>query len=287
MATEQIPVIIVSGYLGAGKTTLIRDFLIDPQGLRATVLVNDFGQVNIDAELIAETGADTIALTNGCACCSIGDDLLGAATGAMATRPDLLVIEASGVAQPARMARLLRGVAGTSPARCLTVVNGARAQQLSRDKFVSKLFEQQIHQSDALSLNRDDCRLPGWIETRPNVPSLTEFIRFAAARQDSPILTAQAATAQDLPLQELPVKFIQKIHHPPKMDKAAFQIWLLEQCPTLHRAKGVFPLQLSADETVMARIDYVQGELSIQPLPERNCAPLGQIVVIAPAMPHA
>lgn len=135
-----IPVIVITGYLGAGKTTLIRGFLTDPRGLRATVLINDFGQINLDAKLIAKTGADTIALTNGCACCSIGNDLLGAAQTAAAGAPDLLVVEASGVAQLARLSRLLRGVAGTLPARCLTVVNLSRADRLATHKFVSRLF---------------------------------------------------------------------------------------------------------------------------------------------------
>lgn len=272
MAKPMIPIVIVSGYLGAGKTTLIRAFLTDPQGLRATVLVNDFGQVNIDAELIAETGADTIALTNGCACCSIGDDLLGAANAAMAAQPDLLVIEASGVAQPARMARLLRGVPGGAPARCLTVVNGARASQLARDKFVGRLFEQQITQAHAISLNRSREALPTRFEGLAHFASLYEFILAADLVQ----LQAETRAA------DMEVQFVQSIHQPPAMAEKAFHTWLLEKSPDLHRAKGVFPLQEAGGLAVMARIDYVQGELSIRPLPDRQFESLGQIVVIAP-----
>lgn len=272
MAKPLIPVVIVSGYLGAGKTTLIREFLTNPQGLRATVLVNDFGQVNIDAELIAETGADTIALTNGCACCSIGDDLLGAANAAMASQPDLLVVEASGVAQPARMARLLRGVPGGEPARCLTVVNGARAQQLARDKFVAQLFEQQIIQAQAISLNRSKGALPSRFERLAHYGSLYDFIQ-----ADDSVQPQAEVRAGDMDVQ-----FVQSIHQPPAMAEEAFQAWLLAKSPTLHRAKGVFPMRKPGGETLMARIDYVQGELSIRPLPERQFEPLGQVVVIAP-----
>lgn len=272
MQQPKVPVIIVSGYLGAGKTTLIRDFLTDPQGLRATVLVNDFGQVNIDAELIAETGADTIALTNGCACCSIGDDLLGAASAAMVTQPDLLVIEASGVAQPARMARLLCGVKGALAARCLTVVNGARARQLSRDKFVGRLFDQQIQQADAISLNRSEGLVPDWLETIPQSAALSDFVWSGDSTRARPKVLAE----------DLDVQFTQTIHHPEEMDEVAFHAWLLEICPSLHRAKGVFPMRMSSRETVMARVDYVQGELTVQSLPERNFEPSGQIVVITP-----
>lgn len=272
MAKPTIPVVIVSGYLGAGKTTLIRAFLTNPQGLRATVLVNDFGQVNIDAELIAETGADTIALTNGCACCSIGDDLLGAANAAMTTQPDLLVIEASGVAQPARIARLLHGVSGTASARCLAVVNGARAQHLARDKFVGQLFKQQIDQAEGISLNRKADVLPAQLDNRAQYASLYDFI------------CATETVQEGAPpgIGEAEVNFAQSIHQPPAMAKADMRSWLLEICPTLHRAKGVFPMKETQGSTIMARVDYVQGDLSIVPLPDRACDAFGQIVMIAP-----
>ena len=67
-----IPVTVIGGYLGAGKTTLLNRLLADPQGVRLAVVVNDFGSVNIDAALIANREGETISLTNGCVCCSIG-----------------------------------------------------------------------------------------------------------------------------------------------------------------------------------------------------------------------
>ncbi|MEO8937593.1 MAG: GTP-binding protein, partial [Burkholderiaceae bacterium] len=67
--------IVIGGFLGAGKTTLLNRLLRESQGQRLAVLVNDFGTLNIDAELVASNAGDTIALTNGCVCCSIGDDL--------------------------------------------------------------------------------------------------------------------------------------------------------------------------------------------------------------------
>ena len=149
-----IPCIIVSGYLGAGKTTLINAFLRNPDGVRATVLVNDFGAINLDADLIENTNGDTIALTNGCACCAIGDDLLAAANKAVEGLPDLIVVEASGVAEPARLAMLLRGVAGLNPARIVAVINAAAFDRNRTDKFISRLYKSQIASAHFLHVNR-------------------------------------------------------------------------------------------------------------------------------------
>ena len=158
MSRARIPAIVVGGYLGAGKTTLINAFLRDPGGIRATVLVNDFGAINIDADLFENSRGDTIALTNGCACCAIGDNLLEAALAVTASppAPDLLLVEASGVALPRRIADTLSGVAALAPAICLSVVNGARLVRNARDKFIGRLFAAQVETADFLSLNRFD-----------------------------------------------------------------------------------------------------------------------------------
>ena len=106
-ALAPIDLAVIGGYLGAGKTTVVNAILQAPHGRRIAVLVNDFGAVNIDARLVRARGDDVIELDNGCICCTIGGALVDALT-RVATRdvrPELLLVEASGVADPRRSRR--------------------------------------------------------------------------------------------------------------------------------------------------------------------------------------
>jgi len=106
-----VPVTVVSGALGAGKTTLVNRLLADPGGRRLAVIVNDMGEVNVDAELVArETEEGVIDLSNGCICCRLGDDLVEQADRLARERDvDCLLVEASGISEPLPIARTLTG----------------------------------------------------------------------------------------------------------------------------------------------------------------------------------
>ena len=99
---EPIPVTLLTGFLGAGKTTLLNRILNGQHGLRVGVLVNDFGAINIDAELVEGVEENTINLTNGCVCCEIRDDLVNSLEQLLkrADTIDYVILEASGVADP-------------------------------------------------------------------------------------------------------------------------------------------------------------------------------------------
>lgn len=105
-----VPVVVVAGYLGAGKSTLLNHLLAGASGARIGVVVNDFGAVNIDAMLVAGAGGpgpvQTVSLSNGCVCCTVDDDELEEVLGNLAARDlDVIVVEASGLAEPAAMVR--------------------------------------------------------------------------------------------------------------------------------------------------------------------------------------
>jgi G3E family GTPase len=99
---QRIPLTVIGGFLGAGKTSLLVHWLQQTQGKRIAVLVNDFGDINIDAELLRQSNSNTIALSNGCVCCEIGGDLSNALLKVLVDPEpfDAIVVEASGVSDP-------------------------------------------------------------------------------------------------------------------------------------------------------------------------------------------
>lgn len=107
VAPVPIPVTVVAGFLGAGKTTLVNHILNGNHGQRIAVVVNDFGSINIDSELITNLGQGMVSLANGCICCVIRSDLISAVLtlAGEADRPEHIIIESSGVANPASVER--------------------------------------------------------------------------------------------------------------------------------------------------------------------------------------
>jgi G3E family GTPase len=111
---QEVPVLLLTGYLGSGKTTLLNRILANKKGIKFAVIVNDIGEVNIDADLIekggivGQTDASLVALQNGCICCTLKMDLVAQLSEIIATRKfDYIVIEASGICEPAPIAQTI------------------------------------------------------------------------------------------------------------------------------------------------------------------------------------
>ena len=157
-AARRIPLTVVGGFLGAGKTTLLNRWLREAQGLRMAVLVNDFGALNIDAELIAATHGDTVALTNGCVCCQIGDDLGRALVQVIeaATPFDAVVIEASGVSDPWRIAQIGMAAPELSLEAVVVLVDASAVLQQSRDALLADTLARQLKSADLVVVNKAD-----------------------------------------------------------------------------------------------------------------------------------
>ena len=136
---KQVPVLLLTGYLGSGKTTLLNRILANRKGIRFAVIVNDIGSVNIDASLIEKGGiasqidSSLVALQNGCICCTLKTDLIAQINELTAMRKfDYLVIEASGICEPAPIAQTISVMGGIPYLDCIvTVVDALRM----RDEF--------------------------------------------------------------------------------------------------------------------------------------------------------
>ena len=153
-----VPLTVLTGFLGAGKTTLLRRLLTADHGLRIAVLVNDFGALNIDADLVVDVTSNVVSLANGCVCCTIRGDLLEAMEDVLARpeRPQYVILEASGVADPSGIVMTFHNPALRDRVRLDSIICVLDAEQvfLSPDQMRLKL--QQIAFSDLLLLNKVD-----------------------------------------------------------------------------------------------------------------------------------
>ena len=157
-APDRIPITLIGGYLGAGKTSLLNHLLTHVQGERIAVLVNDFGALGLDAALVARRDAETVTLTNGCVCCSIADDF-GAALDAQIRSPEAparVVVETSGVAETGRTARYASGWPGARLDGILTVVDLETVRGQAKDRFVGGLVVRQVEAADLIVANKID-----------------------------------------------------------------------------------------------------------------------------------
>lgn len=150
-----VPVTVIAGPLGSGKTTLVNHILRRTVGHRIAVLVNDFGDLDIDAAMIESAGAETISLRNGCICCSLGDSLSEGLAALLRSGqpPDQILVEASGVSLP----RGLVGAVGGPGLRLdgiVVIVDAVDVTVRARDRYVGETVREQIASADMLVLNK-------------------------------------------------------------------------------------------------------------------------------------
>lgn len=164
---QGLPVTIITGFLGSGKTTLLNHILSNQQGLKTAVLVNEFGEIGIDNELIVSTEDNMVELNNGCICCTINSDLVDAVYKVMERQEniDYLVVETTGLADPLPVALTFLGTELRDLTRLDSIVTLVDSANYSLDLFNSDAAFSQIAYGDVIVLNKADLVDEGDLDT--------------------------------------------------------------------------------------------------------------------------
>ena len=151
-----MPVSIITGFLGSGKTTLLNQILQNKQDLKVAVLVNEFGDINIDSQLLISVDQDMVELSNGCICCTINDGLVDAVYRVLERedRIDYLVIETTGVADPLPIILTFLGTELRDLTNLDSIITVVDAEAFDEEHFQSEAALRQITYGDIILLNK-------------------------------------------------------------------------------------------------------------------------------------
>lgn len=274
-----IPVTVIGGFLGAGKTTLLNRILREADGRRIAVIVNDFGELNIDEQLIVSEDDQMVALANGCICCSIGDDFLRAL--AMMTQlpdpPDQLVIEASGISDPSRIAALARIDKALLLHGVYVLVDVTRIEAQLANPRLTDTVEAQLAGAHLLVLTKSD------LADAAQVGQVRALLQRHAP--DRPMVVATSDTLPlDLLLERPPEREVvpsethahdhgfwtASLGADHVFNLSALKAGLAALPPTVLRVKGF----VSLDEGQVVLVQWVGGRLDLADVPRRSASGL-------------
>ena len=300
MTGPTISVTVIGGYLGAGKTTMV-NHLLRTGDERMAVLVNDFGDINIDADLIARHEGDTLELANGCICCSLVDGFaaaLGTIDG-LDPRPERLIIETSGVADPATVAAYAHAP-GLALDAVVVLVDAETIQDRATDRYVGDTVVGQLRSADLLVVNKVDlvpdadvARIEAWLAERNGDAAIVRAtgarvapeLLFGTERSDpptpddgsAPVTAANRAGGHD-PVERAHAEFESwSWSWPDPVDVSVIEAAMADAPEGVLRLKGVVRL---IDDPRAHVVQRVGRRWSLRPDPDRSPLDGSQIVAI-------
>ena len=281
---RRVPLTFVGGYLGSGKTTLINEVLARTDRPIA-VMVNDVGEVNIDAALIKKRSGDTIELTDGCVCCSLIDGF-GAAFDQIRARPeppDHLVVELSGVAQPERLIPWGKS-AGFRLDGIVVLIDAERIEAGLADPYLVDTLESQIRAADLLVVTK--------LDLVSSAEAAEVRSRLQVLAPDTPVVDVEHASdastllalggrrpggAAALPEATLfDAHVVERRPMPTGIERAALDAMLAGLDADVVRAKGIAEL----DDGSLQLVQVVGRRVELSPLPAPELEQATDLVVI-------
>ena len=260
---EKIPVTVLTGYLGAGKTTLLNRILTEPHGKRYAVIVNEFGEIGIDNDLVVGADEEVFEMNNGCICCTVRGDLIRIMDGLMKRKGkfDAIIVETTGPADPAPVAQTFFVDQDVSDAAKLdAVVTVADAKWLTDRLKDAPEAKNQIAFADVIILNKIDLVSPDELAAvEDRIRAINPYARIHRAKNcQVPIAEVLNRNAFDLDrIIELAPDFLEEGHHhhhdedmqsvsvrhPGAVDPDKFMPWISDltqrEGPNILRCKGI------------------------------------------------
>ena len=294
-----VPILLVAGFLGAGKTTVVNHLLAHAGGRRIAAVVNDFGAINIDAELITGAADGVVSLSNGCICCSLEGDLLRTLAALLRRdpRPDFIVIETSGVADPVDIVRNLMDpmIWREAPLETVLCVVDATLPPAMLD---DALLRSQVRAADVVALSKVDLADPA---NHTRVRNAVLAIRPAVLLVDAPHGEVPAALLFPSGVDRVPPPR-ESGRRRPAADRFETLSWTSEQpvslsrlqqaigrlAPKLARAKGLFetveqPGRLMVFQLAGGRATLAPGGAPTAGIPRTRIVFVAEIGVLSSA----
>jgi len=294
-----VPILLVTGFLGAGKTTVVNHLLAHAEGRRIAAVVNDFGAINIDAELIAGASDGVVSLANGCICCSLEGDLLRTLAALLRRdpKPDAIVIETSGVADPADIVRNLMDpvILREALLEMVLCVMDATASPAALD---DALVRSQLRAADLVGLSKIDLVVES---ARAQMRKAVRALRPAAVVVDAPHGEIPSALLFPADVDRVPVP---RDPGPRRPAEERFETlsWTSEQpvslprlqqainqlAPKLARAKGLFetveqPGRLMVFQFAAGRATLATGDVPAPGVPRARIVFIAELGVLSRA----